>query len=68
MKNYGNNYDKPKNTTAIDLFRVEIWLDNLSQYRIIRDCIYNEKDKIFTQIDDLSTFHLYEIYEWKKQK
>lgn len=67
MKNYGNNYEKPKNKTATDLFTIEIWLKDIRQYRLIRDCNYNEKNKIFTQIDDLSTFHLYEIDKWKRQ-
>jgi len=67
MKNYGNKYNKPKNITSDDLYRIEVWLNKERQYRIIRDCNYNEKDKIFTQIDDFSTFHLYEIHEWKRQ-
>jgi len=67
MKNIGNKNNKPKNKTDKDLFTLEIWLEKELQYRIVRDCRFNERVNIFTQIDDNREFVLYEIYEWKRQ-
>lgn len=67
MRNIGNKNNKPKNKTDKDLFTLEIWLEKELQYRIVRDCTFNERVNIFTQIDDNREFVLYEIYEWKRQ-
>jgi hypothetical protein len=67
MRNIGNKNNKPKNKTDKDLFTLEIWLEKELQYRIVRDCRFNERVNIFTQIDDNREFVLYEIYEWKRQ-
>lgn len=67
MKQTGNNYQKPKLLSSDDLFTIEIWLSDLRQYRLVRDCKYDQKNKTFTQIDDLTEFNLYEIYEWTRQ-
>ena len=67
MRNIGNKNNKPLNKTDKDLFTIEIWLEKELQYRIVRDCRFNERVNIFTQIDDNREFILYEIYEWKRQ-
>jgi hypothetical protein len=67
-KGRGNNFTKPKNVTHLDLYRLEIWPEGAKKYILIRDCSYNEITKIFTQIDDMQQYSLYEVHEWVRQK
>lgn len=62
-----NKYQKPNKFTEDTLFDIEIWLEDVREHRMVRDCKYNKNTKIFTQIDDGSTYHLYEVSEWTKK-
>ena len=55
---------KPKNIKKDDLFDVEIYFEDRASTRIIRDCVYNEKFKTFTQIDTKEEFEIENIFKW----